>query len=163
MGLMPSFSPQGLDWYLQRGTFIHLATELYDRDDLDESSIDPQIAGYLESYKKMNLSYRPEEIEIRLCDKIYQIAGTLDRLDCDLKSGVQAKWHMIQASIYWHLKKINGLGEKPLRTIYLQEDGSIPKIQAYTIKDMLMGTKVFLSALFVMRWKRKNWVESQDN
>lgn len=154
-GLMPSFSVQGVDWYLRRGSYIHLATELFDKGDLDETTLDPQISGYLESYKKLGLKYKPEEIEIKLCDPIYQIAGTLDRPDCDLKSGVSAPWHLLQASIYWHLKKINNIDDKPLKTFYLQEDGSMPKVQIYTIKDMIQGTKVFLSALCVVRWKKE--------
>ena len=120
-GLMPSYSPQDLSWYLQRGTYIHRATELYDKGDLDEATLDPEIKGYVESYKKLGLKYTPDEIELRLADKIYQVAGTLDRPDYDIKSGSYAAWHVVQAGIYWHLKKVNGLDNKPINACYFKQ------------------------------------------
>lgn len=154
-GLMPSYEPQDLEWYLQRGQAIHKATELYDKGTLKESTVDERIVGYLESYKKLGLKYKPDEIEIKLADPIYLVGGTLDRIDCDLKSGVPLPWHMVQAGIYWQLKKINGLDKCLMKTWYLQEDGSYPKIKTYTMQELLQGIKIFYAALVVVRAKKE--------
>lgn len=155
IGFMPSYQPADLDFYLARGSAIHKATELYDLGTLDEESIDPRISGYLESWKKLNKHYLPGQIEIRLCDEIYLYAGTLDRPDIDLKSGVPAKWHRIQAGAYWGLKKLAGLGAEPMSAVYLQEDGSMPKVVPYTMKDMRDALEIFKCALVVVRTKKE--------
>jgi hypothetical protein len=154
-GLMPEYNSPNSEWYMVRGSFAHLATELYDKGILDESTLDPAIVGYLESYKKLGLKYKPEEIEMMLADPLNRTAGTLDRPDCDLKTGSPAGWHFVQASAYWRLKKINGLGAAPIKTWYLQEDGSMPKVKEYSLSDLIRGENIFHAALIVVRARRE--------
>lgn len=154
-GLMPAFNNSNSEWYMNRGTAVHLATEYFDKGILDESTLDPEIVGYLESYKKLGLKYRPEEIEMLLGDPINRTAGTLDRPDCDLKTGSPYPWHLIQAGHYWYLKKINGLGADPIKTWYLQQDGSMPKVKEYSMTDLMRGVTIYHAALVVVRAKRE--------
>jgi hypothetical protein len=155
IGFMLDYQPQDLEWYLTRGSHIHKATELYDLGTLDEESVDPLISGYLESYKLLCKKYSPEEIEISAYDPIYGYCGTLDRPDIDLKSGAPAKWHKIQAGAYWGLKKLAGLGAEPMSAVYLQPDGSMPKIVTYTMKDMRDSLEIFKCALAVIRTRKE--------
>lgn len=152
--LMPDYSPSDAEWYMNRGSMIHLATELHDRGTLDESTVDHQIYGYLESWKKLNLKYLQDEIEIKLYDPIYQYCGTLDRFNGDIKSGVPAKWHKLQLGAYYGLLKANNfVTPNCMYAWYLQEDGSIPKIVKYSIQELRDALKIFQCALAVVRWK----------
>lgn len=78
---MTSFRP-GMEWFMDRGTALHKATELHDLGKLDEDSVDPEIRGELDAYKK----FRQESgvairsIETRLWCPKYRFAGCLDRI-----------------------------------------------------------------------------------
>lgn len=64
------------------GTAVHLACELLDENDLDESSIDERIVPYLEGYRKFReiYNFRVQENEMRMYSKKYDFAGTPDRV-----------------------------------------------------------------------------------
>lgn len=159
-GFMPSYVPPDLDWYLERGTMIHHATALWDMGTLDESTVDPRIAGYLESWKKYRqqdgsdvVLLRPDEVEIMLHDLVYQFCGTLDRHWCDIKSGGPERWHIFQIAAYAHLARVNKR-HGPDRTVYLDEDGNLPDVQIYKPADLRRAAETFLCALNVHRAKR---------
>lgn len=161
-GFMSLFIPADLDWYLDRGTKIHRATELWDRDILDESAVDPRIAGYLESWKKYRYQQNPapvvlgsEEAEIKLCDPLHRYAGTLDRIDCDIKSGQPERWHIFQIAAYAGLARVNKLPGSPNKTVYLQEDGSTARVIEYSPWQLRKALQVFLCALTVHRAKKE--------
>ena len=63
------------------GTAVHRMTELYDKDDLDEDSLDEEFNGYLAAWKKFkqDIGFSPITIESKLCDKVRGFAGTSDR------------------------------------------------------------------------------------
>jgi hypothetical protein len=62
------------------GTAVHKAIELDVRDDLDESSVDPQIAGYFEAWRRFRKEARlsPVLAERPVGSKNFWYAGTLD-------------------------------------------------------------------------------------
>lgn len=156
-GFMSSYIPADLDWFLERGTIIHKVTELYDKGILDENTVDERIRGYLESWKLFAVGrpfYDAETIEIRLCDPLYQFAGTLDRWDLDIKSGQPERWHIYQIAAYAHLARVNRLSITPYQTVYLQEDGSRPQVVKYNPRDLMRAGETFLCALNVHRAKR---------
>lgn len=149
----------GSEWYLTRGTAVHLATELWDKGTLDESTVDPQIQGYLESWKRFrkDQGYTPIEIELKLYDPVYLYAGKIDRLPlCDLKSGSFEKWHIWQLSGYWNLCKVNCLQNQCLNplNIYLDENGGPPKVKNYTQSQIREALKDFFCILQFVRLKR---------
>ena len=160
-GFMPSYTPADLEWYLERGRAIHKATELYDKGELDESTVDPRIFGYLKSWKTLNFKYHPQHIEMPLCDPIYGYAGTIDRLPLlDIKSGQPEKWHRIQLGAYYGLCRANlTVKEFPPAAagmcVYLQEDGSAPKVITHKYTDLHDALKIFHAALIVIRAKRE--------
>lgn len=64
------------------GRRVHLACELLDDDDLDEDSIEDDVAGYLQAYRLFKTETRAEILlnEQRVFDPLYNFAGTLDRV-----------------------------------------------------------------------------------
>lgn len=164
-GFMPS--SEFIDpWYMERGSMIHRATELHDRGTLDESTVDERIKGYLESWKKLDRAYSAEQIEVRLCDTLYLYAGTIDRLPlCDIKSGGPEPWHTLQLGAYYGLCKASMLNRELFispHAIYLQEDGSLPKVKRYTLPEISAALNTFLCALNVYQWRKNNKLLKED-
>ncbi len=66
------------------GTHVHATCELYDLDDLDEESLDPALAEYLDGWKKFRaetgfrVAANEQVVEARIHG--YSIVGTLDRV-----------------------------------------------------------------------------------
>jgi hypothetical protein len=84
VGLSPDFSgvpAADLEFARQRGSAVHLATAYDDRGDLDEDSLDPRIAPYLEAWRQFrrDFHFEPTEIEFMFYSKKHGYAGTLDR------------------------------------------------------------------------------------
>ena len=144
-------------FYLIRGTLVHQATALLDRNDLDEASVDPQIRGYLESYKRFlkETGFLPEVVEVPRFNPTLRYAGTPDRvgrlsgegLVLDLKTGVsRPRWHKIQTAGYVLLSP-----EHPEKraALYLGGDGTFSLVEHTDPHD----SQVFLAALTVHRWK----------
>lgn len=131
-----------------RGTAVHTATELHDLDLLDRDSLDPALAGYLESWIHFVSVYRfePDLIEEQVCHPVYGYAGTLDRLGqltwnrrrrtalIDIKSGVPMDVTGIQLAAYgMALKKWLYSAPRPsIRLgVYLDADGKLPRVIEY--------------------------------
>lgn len=74
--------PATLEFASERGRAVHLACELLDQNDLDESSIDPEVAPYLAAYRAFIEDAKPEwsAIEKPVYCVRYRYAGTLDRV-----------------------------------------------------------------------------------
>lgn len=70
-----------LDLARERGNAVHLATALDDRDNLDEESVDPVVAPYLNAWRQLraDLGFEPELIEHRVYSVTHGYAGALDR------------------------------------------------------------------------------------
>lgn len=73
--------PEVLEYKRALGTAVHLATELYDADDLDEDSLDEAVIPYLNAWKKFKVEMKVEIITSE--QPIYHVcrgyAGMLDR------------------------------------------------------------------------------------
>lgn len=63
------------------GRNVHLATELWDSDDLDEDGLDPNLIPWLSGWKKFisESGFKIIEKEQRVFSVKYRYAGTLDR------------------------------------------------------------------------------------
>ncbi len=147
-------------FYLLRGSYVHRATELYDRDELDESSIDPQILPYLNSYRMFlqETDFRPRWIESQHFHPQHKYAGTIDRMGSlngnqvliDLKSGGPARVDDLQVAAYWELTR-NDVLIKKCFTLHLRDDGGMPKLREVEKPRLLLP--VFLSCLQAYRWR----------
>jgi hypothetical protein len=82
-GLLTDYSKvpkQYLEKAAARGTAVHRAAELYQQNDLDESSLHPEVAPYFYQFVKWvkESRFEPFAIEIRVGSTKYGYAGTLD-------------------------------------------------------------------------------------
>lgn len=64
-----------------RGHAVHYGTELYDQNDLDWASLDPELRPYIEAWAEFRLKtgFVPDLIEQRVFHPGLRYAGTLDR------------------------------------------------------------------------------------
>lgn len=149
------------DWHMTRGRYIHKATELWDQGRLDMDSVDPEIAGYVQSYilfRATSANLEIKRIESRVHHELMWVAGTLDREialnGCpallDIKSGQPEPWHGLQLSGYalccgweWTHKRFG---------LYLKKDGSMARLEEYTDP---YDDKHFFSALDLFNWKNQ--------
>lgn len=144
------------------GTAVHKACELFDLDDLDESSLTEEVSLYLESYKRWldHTGFQSASIERRVYHSSYQFAGTLDRTGIfpdgrrglvDFKTGIILPGHKIQLAAYTMTQK-DPFGFSRF-TLQLQSDGSIAKEQGHHADTLIEHFDVFLSALNITNFK----------
>lgn len=76
------FSKEDQEFYLRRGSMIHLATDLYDKDKLDWATLDERIVPYIEAWKKFRLEMGGKVLasELPVKNKKYNYQGKLDRI-----------------------------------------------------------------------------------
>lgn len=154
-GLIRNYDP----WYGERGSALHLATEFYDRGTLDESTVDPQIQGYLESWKRFrkDQNYTPTYIEHITYHPELMVGTKIDRLPLlDIKGGAKEAWHILQLAVQWSILNIeekHELARSPM-DIYLDPDGGPPKVKSYKTSELREAFKVYASMLHFIRWRR---------
>lgn len=151
----------------ERGTAVHRACELYDKDQLDFSSLDPTIAPYLEAYINFlsETGFSPQVIEQSVNSQKYGYAGTLDRIgtpkrskhrwQVDIKTSVVlGKTVGPQTAAYDQAARECGListKEKVSRfALQLRDDGKY----RLTPFDSASDFSIFLSALTIYKFKR---------
>lgn len=155
------------DFYLTRGTAIHAATQFDDEETLDESTLDPQIAPYLEAWRKFrrDTGFIPTRIEGPVYHSVYHYAGTPDRVgsiisNCtseivvDIKSGVVCPWVKYQLAAYCAALDPKHPGRFRRIGVQLQETGE-PIVTEFPPKELTHDLGVFLSALTVYNAKHE--------
>jgi len=88
-GLTPDWSQiDNIEWYAQRGQYIHRATELWEQGALDEDTVDDEIRPYLDAYKSFRDDYPIKVVgqEVRLWHPQYRYAGIIDMIIEDTRS-----------------------------------------------------------------------------
>ena len=127
-GMTPDWSKiADIEWYAQRGTYIHKATELWENGTLDEDSLDPAISGYVDAYKACRRDFPVKVIgqEVRLWHPVLKFAGIIDMV--------------IEGSKHYKM--------------FLRENGTYKLVEVQNIRAHF---NVFVSALNVMRWREQN-------
>ena len=97
------------EYYLNRGTQIHHACELYDRGTLDMSSVDERIAGFLMGWVKFRnqIGGKILAIEMEVSNKSLGYKGRLDRIigpSAICKQPVVADIKTNEADVYTRLQ-----------------------------------------------------------
>jgi hypothetical protein len=147
------------EWYddasCLRGTYVHEATEMFDKGELDEETLDPVIVPYLGAWKAFLRESKAEiiDIEKRVVNEVYRYAGTLDRIAIvakrltviDIKTGSPEPSHQLQTAGYARC-----LPESVQRlAVYLRDDGTYKSVEHADFGD----AHVFLAAVAVANWK----------
>jgi hypothetical protein len=150
------------DYSRDRGTAVHLLTQLDDEGDLDESSVDPALAPYLVGWRKFKAEYRPAwtGIELPVEHPIYPFCGRLDRVGTinggrhavvDVKSGGSNPSHPVQLAAYQScLPKANYLRI----VVRLNGEGGYAS-DLFGAETYIADLSVFLSAVNLWSWKKK--------
>jgi hypothetical protein len=158
------------------GTAVHLATALYDNDNLDESSVDPAVRPYLEAWIEFRAAqgFTPLLVEHRIHSAVHGYAGTLDRVG--LLRGV-AQNVLIDIKASAAVMPANG----PQTAAYKQglvESGFVGagKLSRYTLRlcpelsppyrltqhNGPTDLPIFMSALNLYRWRTVHGYKNND-
>ncbi len=152
-------------YYLQRGRFIHLACELWDKGELDESTIDPEILPRLEAWKlfRKEIGFIPSRIEEFYVHPVYLYGFKFDRTGplnrrevlIDLKSSPH-RCDELQGAAYWAGLEAQTppILTKDIFDIYLKDNG---RYDLRPVKRNSLRSKfnTFLAILTAYRWKMK--------
>lgn len=156
------------EFYMNRGTAVHLATELFDKGTLDEETVDPRIRGYLESWKRFrkDQNYQPVYIEYEIYHPQLMVASKVDRIPLlDIKTGSPEPWHILQVAFQWETLRIhhNCDWSWTPRDVYLDEHGESPKLRVYSTKEMREAFKVYAAMLYFIRWRKEKYGSAASN
>ena len=141
-----------------RGTYVHAACELVDRDELGD--VDQACAGYIAAYQQFVADAKPvwDLTEEGVCDPVRGYAGTFDRscilqdqwIVLDIKTGPPAPWHGAQLAAYARLIP-NGDGLKPRRfDLYVRADRTY-RLEPQTDRA---DESLFFAALQIAQFRR---------
>jgi hypothetical protein len=148
-----------------RGTAVHQAAWFDDQDDLDETTLDPAITGYLTAWRKFKAD---NGVVVKLIEqRIYSplgYVGTFDRLITmakhgevmpDLKTGEESPSWRIQLAAY--LKGFHGPQSPKCRrvAVKLRNNGTYT-LHWYEQKDLNRDFNVFAAALAVFQFRKEN-------
>ena len=160
-GIFDASKYPDLEYYRERGSANHKATELWEKGTLDEDELDERIKPFLESYKlwKSFSGFESLHIELRCWDALYGFAGTMDRVGMlnghtsilDLKSNQVESWCGIQLAGYELLCPSTESFKR--YGLALQADGSMAKLKQFSDRT---DRKVFLGAMTVYKWRKAN-------
>lgn len=154
---------------LNRGTQVHLATQLYEERVLDFETLDPVIIPYLEAWKKFlaDSGFQSIHVESRKYHSRYRYAGTIDRIGLldekptiiDIKTGAGlSKWVPLQLAGYAGLACDSSLApcdEIQRYACLLTKDGDYKLTRFSNTRDWA----VFCAALTLANWKEEKGYE----
>ena len=140
----------------EKGHFIHETCELYDKGELDEASLDPQLVPYLDAWKSFRKQVPVEFaiIEQTLFSLEHGFAGKPDRgwfenpkhgVVADIKSGAVPDWVIIQLAGYAIL-----FPALTAMAIQLKPNGKF-SLQPFGLMEMAQARCRFLAALEKVR------------
>ena len=152
----------------RRGSAVHSACEYWDQGDLDEDSVDPAIAGYLQSYikfRQVSGFQDPEWIEMPLMSKCGSYAGTPDRvlisrprILLDIKTGPHQYWHKWQGALY--LNMLDDPYSFSRFGIYLKPNGNLPRVHEFPKKEYAADLAIGLAAVTIYHAKLQNRIKA---
>ena len=142
-----------------RGTRIHVATELWDL--YGEETNDLEALPYLKAWQKFRAdkAFTPELVEHAACNEKMGFAGVIDRkgwvpdhpfILVDIKSGAKEPWHKIQTAAYAMLLPDAFRLER--WCIYLRPDETY-QLEIHPRTDLQADLSVFLSCLSIHNWR----------
>jgi hypothetical protein len=139
-----------------RGTYVHQIIEWHITGEIDESTIDPELQGYLDAWGAFtaDTGFVSTETEKPLASDIYRFAGTPDHIGMlnGREAVIDAKTGAIYPHVGLQLAGYEILATRPLKRFGLQlkEDGR------YSLKEFKdrQDRGIFLAALSCWHWQR---------
>jgi len=151
----------------ERGTAVHKATELDDLEILDIDSLDADLHGYLEAWRKFRATHKfePDRIEALLAHPKLRYAGQADRIGkitwnkrrqnvlLDIKTGQPAAGTALQTAAYLDAhKEMTGAKTKLRMSVHLRENGEYRVVEYKDPSDL----RCFRAMLTAYRWMTEN-------
>ena len=141
-----------------RGKLVHRIIHWYITGELDEATIDPELQGYFDAWKRFvkDTGFMSTETEKPMGSVLHRFAGTPDYIGMlnghetviDAKTGAISPWVGLQ------LAAQEILAERPLKryALALKEDGK------YSLKPFTdrQDRQIFLAALSCWQWQHNN-------
>lgn len=154
----------------ERGISVHKAIELHLEDDLDEASLDPEIARYFYAYWKFEreTGFKPRHSETRVYSAKYRYAGTID-----LEGDLHRKPAIIDTKTTRQLMPSTGPQTAAYEAAFKEHYETYRKHQRYALLLKPDGTYrlepctnprdfgVFLACLTVHNFRRKHHVATR--
>lgn len=153
---------------MMRGRAVHEATRMLDKGTLILRSVDPSIAGYVESWVKLRTSkkFRIVSAERKVACGRYGFAGRYDneividgeRAILEKKSGdIQELPARLQLAAYAEARRIETRNKEPYGRIVarLFPDGDMAHVEMYSAMDYQRDLGGFLSALNLYKLKEQ--------
>lgn len=150
-----------------RGTYADQAIEMWEKGELDESKLDPEIVPRLDAYKRFvdDTGWQAEEFQVELIHANY--VGHLDQLGrfdggpltvLELKCAVPLPTHCVQCVAYWNL--VVALRNEPgahCHVLYLKGNGryKLDPLEALGPMERNRHLVAFLGALQAEIWRER--------
>lgn len=148
------------EYSLHKGVLIHRITEWEDTGELDESSVDEQLAGYLAGYRQMKIDtgFKVMETELQFYSKRWGYCGRADKYGelfsyfsvLDIKSGAPHDADKYQSAAYLFGLKDAGFKVWRAWDLYLKPTGKYrleeQKRPSELFNTFLVGVKLWKSA-----------------
>ncbi len=150
-------------WYTEesrlRGQYVHEATAMFDRGELDEAALDPVLRPYVEAWTRFKESsgFQANHVEFVVYRNDLRFAGTLDRYGTiasgeswllDIKSGKPEPWTGLQLAGYGLCLDLKA----PRFAVELRPDGNF-HVTPYNDRN---DYAVFMAALAVYHWRKNH-------
>ncbi len=148
--------------YMDRGSKVHRATELFDEDDLDYDALDPVLKKYMDGYIKFRMDFLGRckiiKSEVIVRHPVQRYAGKIDRVCIidgelavlDIKSGALQSWVALQTEGYKQAHNAENVDKIKARyALSLSKEGKY-KLQKYADAG---DAAVWLAVVALARWK----------
>jgi hypothetical protein len=154
---------QADEYYLHKGILIHRVIEWEETGELDESSVDPALIGYLRAYRefKWATAWNPRHTETPFVHQKYRYCGRVDqtgvfglhhwRWVIDFKSGQPHEADLLQSPAYLFGLKSNGMTIERCGDLYLKDNGNYRFVEVRNPTDRFLK---FLTGL--KQWRENN-------
>lgn len=153
------------DYGRDRGSAVHKTCQYLDEDDLDEKSIDPAIAGYVDAYRRFRKDSPVKSwqwVECPQTDPLRLYRGTPDRIAdvrpkalYDIKTGCPIPATALQLAAY-----VNMLPDPYSYRrfgLYLKPGGSYSVVE-FPRSDYARDLAMFQAALTLYYWRKEHHV-----
>lgn len=146
--------------YRVRGSYVHTATLMLQREELDWDDLDERLKPYVSACQLFlaESDVRWTGFELPVEDQILGYVGTLDRENdesiCDMKTGTAEWWVAIQVAAY--RRRRPNPARKKQYYLELRKDGTYRYDTTYNLSGISDrdAEKIFVAALTTVRTRR---------
>lgn len=158
------------------GTAVHYCIHLHETNNLDESSVHPEILPYFNAYKKFCEVYRfePRFTELPLYSKKWGFCTTLD-LQGPFNYCGKENESIIELKCTWNMREANAIQTAAQHIAFDENYPDIKNKRRFGLKlnpnqnfdiylyDNPRDREIFLGALVVYKWREQHGLLKKEN